>query len=430
VHSKLVNTKRIRFIKEEGPVSGPVVYWMSRDQRVSDNWALLHAQRMAIRYKQPLLVIFCLVPQFLNATLRQYGFMLKGLSEVEKDLTKKGIPFFLLRGEPSVKIPGFLRKLKAGCLITDSDPLHIKHKWKIAVARKINIPFHEVDAHNIIPAWLVSQKQEFKLTLTAPRVQWNDVLTTLKTDRSVPEVAWIRPGQKAALKALRYFVSKKLRYYDKLRNNPVMAGTSDLSPYLHFGHISAQRVALEVKGSPVSEKTKDSFLEELIFRRELADNFCLYNRHYDSFNGFPAWGQKTLNEHMRDKREHLYKYSEFESGRTHDPLWNAAQMQMVHTGKMHGYMRMYWCKKILEWSKSPEEALSTAKKLNDKYELDGRDPNGYTGIAWSIGGLHDRPGIERKVFGKIRFMSYDGCRRKFDIEAYIRKFEEDREEHL
>jgi deoxyribodipyrimidine photo-lyase len=273
------------------------------------------------------------------------------------------------------------------------------------------------------------KKQKLKLTLTAPRVQWNDVLTTLKTDRSVPEVAWIRPGQKAALKALRYFVSKRLEYYDKLRNNPVMAGTSDLSPYLHFGHISAQRVALEVKGAPISGKIKDSFLEELIVRRELADNFCLYNRHYDSFNGFPAWGQKTLNEHMRDKREHLYKYSEFESGRTHDRLWNAAQMQMVHTGKMHGYMRMYWCKKILEWSKSPEEALSTAKKLNDRYELDGRDPNGYTGIAWSIGGLHDRPWIERKVFGKIRFMSYDGCRKKFDIEAYIRKFEEVRDGH-
>lgn len=446
--------KRARIIKERSIVPGPVVYWMSRDQRARDNWALLHAQDLAIRHNQPLLVIFCLVSQFLHATLRQYGFMLKGLSEVEEALTKKGIPFFLLRGEPSVKIPGFLRKIKAGCLVADFDPLRIKLKWKTAVASRIDIAFHEVDAHNIIPAWIVSPKQEFaahtirrkvqnllsefmdgypslkkqhlKLKKRAPRIQWKEILESLPIDRSVKEVDWIKPGEKAARQALAYFISKKLFYYNELRNNPVVAGTSDLSPYLHFGHISAQRVALEVKESPASEKIKDSFLEELIVRRELADNFCLYNRYYDSVKGFPLWGQKTLNAHSKDKREYLYKYREFEYGRTHDPLWNAAQMQMVRTGKMHGYMRMYWCKKILEWSKSPEEALRTAIRLNDKYELDGRDPNGYTGIAWSIGGLHDRPWMERKVLGKIRFMSYNGCRKKFDVQAYIKKFQEDK----
>jgi deoxyribodipyrimidine photo-lyase len=449
-----VNTNRVRIIKSKRIGAGPVVYWMSRDQRVKDNWSLIYAQELAIQHGQPLAVIFCLVPEFLGATLRQYSFMLGGLEEVERLLANKNIPFFLLQGKPGDSVPGILRKIGAGCLIADFDPLRIKTAWKSAVARHIDIAFHEVDAHNIIPAWITSRKQEFaahtirrkierllpeyldaypslkrqhlKLKERAPGVQWKKVLEPLPIDRSVAEVDWIRPGEKAARKALSYFIAKRLVHYDELRNNPVSAGTSDLSPYLHFGHISAQRVALKIKESSAPRKAKDSFLEELIVRRELADNFCLYNRYYDSVKGFPLWGQKTLHAHGRDKREHLYGYGEFESALTHDPLWNAAQLQMVRTGKMHGYMRMYWCKKILEWSRTPEEALRTAIGLNDTYELDGRDPNGYTGIAWSIGGLHDRPWMERKVFGKIRFMSYNGCRKKFDIAAYIKKFQEDR----
>jgi deoxyribodipyrimidine photo-lyase len=171
---------------------------------------------------------------------------------------------------------------------------------------------------------------------------------------------------------------------------------------------------------------KEAFLEELITRRELADNFCYYQPHYDGVEGFPAWARNTLEEHRKDKRDPFYPFEAFEEGNTHDPLWNAAQRETVMHGTMPGYLRMYWAKKILEWSPSPEEAMVTAITLNDRYQLDGRDPNGYAGIAWSIGGVHDRPWFERPIFGKIRYMSQGGCRRKFDVDAYIRRVDASR----
>jgi deoxyribodipyrimidine photo-lyase len=236
----------------------------------------------------------------------------------------------------------------------------------------------------------------------------------------VEEVSGIKPGTKAGMKILRDFVGNKLSSYAAMRNDPEGDGQSNLSPYLHFGQLSAQRVALEVISKGGSSESKEAFLEELIIRRELSDNFCFYNEHYDSLEGFPAWAKETLNKHRRDRRPYLYSLSEFENANTHDDLWNAAQLQMVKRGKMHGYMRMYWAKKILEWTESPEEALEVTIYLNDRYELDGRDPNGYAGIAWSIGGVHDRAWGERNIFGKIRYMSYLGCKRKFDTDAYVK----------
>ena len=171
--------------------------------------------------------------------------------------------------------------------------------------------------------------------------------------------------------------------------------------------------------SKLQKEDKDAFLEEMIIRRELSDNFCEYEPEYDQFEGFHAWSQKTLNEHRNDEREYIYPLGQFEAAETHDDLWNAAQNEMKITGKMHGYMRMYWAKKILEWTPSPEIAQQIAIDLNDKYELDGRDPNGYTGIAWSIGGIHDRAWFERPIFGKIRYMNYNGCKSKFDVMKYI-----------
>jgi deoxyribodipyrimidine photo-lyase len=243
----------------------------------------------------------------------------------------------------------------------------------------------------------------------------------LKVNTSVPVVDWIEPGQKAARKMLRHFIKQKLNAYEAQRNDPNLDALSILSPFLHFGQISAQRVALEVQKADIPEDDKAAFLEESIVRRELADNYCYYNEKYDNFRGFPDWARKSLDEHRKDKREYKYTLMQFEGGLTHDGLWNAAQMEMVKTGKMHGYMRMYWAKKILEWTKTPEEAQKIAIILNDKYELDGRDPNGYTGIAWSIGGVHDRAWFTRPVFGKVRYMSSGGARSKFDVDAYIDK---------
>ncbi|MBK6913804.1 MAG: deoxyribodipyrimidine photo-lyase [Ignavibacteriales bacterium] len=445
----MINKNRIRILQDGIETKGPIVYWMSRDQRVHDNWALLFARQIAIENKKPLAVIFNLVPDFLEAAIRQFGFMLKGLKEVEDELTNYNIPFFLLNGKPEVEIPKFLIEFNASIFISDFDPLQIKRIWKSDVAKKITIPFYEVDAHNIIPCLFVSDKQEFAAymirpkinkaliefldefpplqkmnqnELTSDKIDWSKVEKSLNLNRDVKEVDWIIPGQSAGLKALEFFLQNKFDQYNELRNDPTKDGQSNLSPYLHFGHLSAQRIALETQRLNGNKDSEKSFLEELIVRRELSDNFCYFNPKYDSFEGFHNWAKTSLNEHRKDKREYIYRLDEFEQAKTHEDLWNAAQREMITTGKMHGYMRMYWAKKILEWSKSPEEALKIAICLNDKYELDGRDPNGYTGIAWSIGGVHDRPWFERAVFGKIRYMNRNGAKNKFDIGTYIKKF--------
>ncbi|MGB5288322.1 MAG: deoxyribodipyrimidine photo-lyase [Ignavibacteriaceae bacterium] len=441
-----MNKERIRLAHNGTETKGPVIYWMSRDQRVHDNWALLFAQKLAKEKKKPFVVIFNLVPDFLEATIRQYGFMLNGLQEIEAELNKYNIPFFLLSGKPEIEIPKFLKKNNASILVTDFDPLRIKRIWKKEVAKKTDIPFYEVDAHNIIPCFYVSNKAEFaaytirpkihkllpefldnfpplqkmknNLSVAADKVDWDEAKDSLKVNRSVKEVNWIIPGEKAAIKLLNNFLENRFTKYVEEKNDPNKNALSNLSAYLHFGQISAQRVALTVQQFYQKNPSADAFLEELIVRRELADNFCYFNTKYDSFHGFHSWAKETLNQHRKDKRDFVYSLKEFENANTHEDLWNAAQTELLVTGKMHGYMRMYWAKKILEWSKSPEDALKIAIYLNDKYELDGRDPNGYAGCAWSIGGVHDRAWIERPVYGKIRYMNRNGAARKFDVDAY------------
>ncbi len=442
---------RIRILKDGVRIKGPVIYWMSRDQRAYDNWALLHAQDLAKQANVALGVVFCLVPDFLGAGIRQYKFMLRGLQETEGYLREKQIPFFVLNGTPDAELPQFVQQIGIGTLVTDFDPLRIKKEWKKKVAKHIDIPFIEVDAHNIIPCWYASPKQEFAAYTFRPKVKrmlneflepfpplkkqsipwqakipptdWEGTRKNLKVDRKVEEMDWLKPGRKAGKRVLNHFIKQKLNDYGLGRNDPNRDVQSNLSPYLHFGQISAQKVAHEVRKASIPDQNRDAFLEELIVRRELADNYCFYNENYDNFLGFPDWAKKSLDEHRKDKREYIYTFEEFECGKTHDPLWNAAQIQMVKTGKMHGYMRMYWAKKILEWTDSPEQAQKFAIALNDKYELDGRDPNGYTGIAWSIGGVHDRAWFNRPIFGKIRFMSAKGAQSKFDVKAYISKVE-------
>lgn len=443
--------RRVRTLKDGRPGTGPVALWMSRDQRTRDNPALLFAQRLALSEKVPLIVFFCIVKDFLGATLRQYDFMLRGLKEVEETLDGFHIPFQLLIGKPGQVVPGFVKDIEACAIVTDFDPLRIKREWKAEVARRVGIPIYEVDAHNIVPCWIASDKKEFSARTIRPRIRlhlgdfltepgrlrkhpvrpgwswagvdWKGLKKVLEADPLVGPVSWLLPGEKAARRVLGKFIKSRLGGYATERNDPASGVQSDLSPYLHFGQISAQRVALEVLRSEGPVESKEAFLEELIIRKELSDNFCFYVPGYDSYDGFPSWARKTLDEHRADEREYLYSLKDFEGGATHDPLWNAAQAEMAKRGKMHGYMRMYWAKKILEWSESPEEALGTAIYLNDRYELDGRDPNGYAGIAWSIGGLHDRPWPEREIFGKVRYMSYNGMKRKFDIERYINSVE-------
>ncbi len=443
-----VDPRRVFAVRKGSPGRGPVIYWMSRDQRADDNWALLYAQDIALARGIPLLVIFALADGFLGAPLRHYDFMLHGLAETAATLAKRGIGFMLLEGDPAVTVPAAVHRQRAATLVTDFDPLRVKRQWKTAVAGAIDAPMFEVDTHNIVPCREASRKLEFAAYTLRPKIQrllsdfltpfpslqshphplqrlpapidWPGVRTRLGADPSVGPIDWLAPGAGAAAAALRKFVAARLTNYAEAARNPNGPATSDLSSYLHFGQLAPQRVALAVDvAGEVAPEARKAFLEQLIVRRELADNFCLYNDAYDRFEGFHAWAQTTLDAHRADPRDYRYGAHQLADANTHDDLWNAAQQQLAQRGKMHGYMRMYWAKKILEWTASPEEALAIAIALNDRYSLDGRDPNGYAGIAWSIGGVHDRAWAERPIFGKIRYMSYNGCRGKFSIRDYI-----------
>jgi len=445
--NNIVDDQRIFALNGKPAGKGPVVYWMSRDMRLKDNWALLHAQDLALALKSPLEVCFCLTAPFLGATLRHYTFMIEGLKELEKGLNNLNINFVLLTGKPDLEMPRYCRKVKAGALITDFSPLRLSRHWKESVAKATDITFLEVDAHNIIPCRAASPKQEYAAYTFRPKakkllprfltdfpamvkhpygkrkhdhgINWEAARKTLTVESKGSSIKNYTPGEKGAHLAMEDFIESKLHRYETERNDPTKDGQSELSPYLHFGQLSAQRLACMVSQAEAPGVHTESFLEELIIRRELSDNFCFYNSNYDTPECFPRWAKETLQDHLDDPREHLYLPEEFEMAQTHDPLWNAAQDQMVIAGKMHGYMRMYWAKKILEWTETPAQAMEIAIYLNDRYSLDGRDSNGYAGIAWCIGGVHDRAWFQRPIFGKVRYMSYNGCKSKFDVDGYI-----------
>ena len=448
----MINLNRVRKLNNiDFPINpGVVVYLMKRDQRVNDNWALLFAQEISLKNELPLIVVYELLPNFTPTRSRIYKFMIDGLRQIENDLKALNIPFILIESSTEKSIIEFVNKYNVFTVVTDFLPLKTSQHARDEIVNNINVPFYEVDTHNIVPCWVASNKAEYGAYTIRPKIM--SVLDQYLTDfpaliiqptkisDNLPENNWslatennvtsftiptkyIPPsGSLKAQELLTRFITYKLNDYSQNHNNPNLDGQSNLSPYLHFGQISPQRVALEINSAAnINPESKASFLEELIIRRELADNFCFYNSEYDNFEGFPQWAQKTLLAHNFDKREYFYGLSDFELGKTQDPLWNAAQSEMVKTGKMHGYMRMYWAKKIVEWTVSPREALQIAISLNDKYSLDGTDPNGYTGIAWSIGGVHDKPWFERPIFGQVRYMSYNGCVAKFDINQYIQK---------
>lgn len=448
-----------------------IAYIMSRDQRVQDNHALLLAQEAAIKLNLPLIVIFNLLPKSGVRSSEHYRFMVNGLQDIEKLLLKLNIPFVVTVGNPSLEIARIVNEYDVGEIFFDFSPLRGPRKIQKELANKLGIPCSVVDTHNIVPLWILSDKEEYAAHTIRRKVHkniehWlveprqvekhsytyddrlpeNDWQAIIKIVQNIPasgvSLEW-QSGESAAHLLLQNFIKNKLDEYASKRNLPDMDGQSNLSPYLHFGQISSLRVALELvkasekvpllfregklasyEGRPNKDDSIDALLEELIVRKELADNYCFYNKNYDNLSGAKPWAAETLKTHNPDDREFLYSKKDWEESRTHDKAWNAAQNQMVQTGKMHGYMRMYWAKKILEWSSSPEKAIQTAVYLNDKYSIDGGDPNGYTGIMWSIAGVHDRPWFERGVYGKIRYMNEGGLKRKFDLESYIKQWTE------
>lgn len=436
--------------RNDAPVrGGAVVYWMQRDQRAEDNWALLYAAMQAEVRQAPLLVLFNLVPTFGVTTLRHYDFMLRGLRETEVTLRQHNIPFYLVQGVPTDTLPEFVRMHDVGEVVTDFNPLRFTNDWRTKVGKALSVRLTEVDAHNIVPCWVASPKEEFAAYTFRPKVhkvlaefltefpalprfrettlppvtQWDELLEMVDTDRSVVPVDWITPGSAAASSALTVFCEEGLHRYDEDRNDPTRAGQSNLSPYFHFGQLAPQRAALSVQAATDAPKAaRDAYLEELIVRRELADNYCYYNSRYDQVAGAHAWAQTTIAEHADDVRSYCYDRAVLDTGATHDDLWNAMQNQLRTTGKLHGWCRMYWAKKILEWTQGVQTAIDYALYLNDRYELDGTDPNGITGVMWSIAGVHDRAWNTRPVFGKIRYMNYAGATRKFDVKGYIARW--------
>ncbi len=423
-----------------------VVYWMQRSQRALDNPALEVAVRAANLLAKPCVVFLAPVPFYPHANLRHYRFLQQGIPGIARGLAGRGIGF-VLRRYPDHRLLKFCEEVRPALVIGDENPLRETERWRKTVARELRVPFWTVDSDVIVPSQLLLKEQYAAYTArpiirrllpeflgpvgnSRARFAWKapegllslppqtEITEGWELGRGVEPVSGFRGGIDEALKRLRAFVRKGLAGYVEERNHPELDSTSHLSPYLHFGHIGPHTVALAVAKADAPKAAKEAYLEQLIVRRELAVNFARFNPDYDNFESAPPWAHRSLAEHAADPRT-TYRERQLENAETHDPLWNAAQKQMVKTGWMHNYMRMYWAKKILEWSKTPAQAYRTAVYLNDKYELDGRDPNGYAGIAWAIAGKHDRPWFERPIFGKVRYMSLNSTLRKFDSRRYI-----------
>jgi deoxyribodipyrimidine photo-lyase len=430
-----------------------VVYWMQRAVRVMENPALDVAIETGNVLGLPVVIYFGVIPNYPNANLRPYHFLQQGLRDVAEDAAERGVGFVVRRAPDTLET--FLEEVRGSLLVGDENPCRGPERWRRVLARRLKIPFWTVDADVVVPSRIFGRsfallhhfrphlKAELPKFLVAQRKiepvhRWKalrglvsyplaeDITAGFsKLDRSVNPVDGFTGGSHAARKRLNDFIRDELAGYEENRNHPEIAGTSRLSPYLHFGNIGPLTIALAVerarKSGKSSSKASEKFLEQLIGWRELAVLFVRHEANYDNWECAAPWARKSLVEHAADPRPYKYDLARLERGETHDDLWNAAQREMVVTGWMHNFMRMYWAKKILEWAPDPATAFDRAVILNDRYELDGRDPNGYAGIAWAIVGRLDRPWFNRPVFGLVRTMTSKSFARKFDAKAYIRR---------
>ena len=426
-----------------------LLYWMQSSVRVEHNLALTYAISRANDLNKPLVVFFGIAQDYPEANLRHYHFLLEGLREAKNALEEIRVKTVVSYQSPE---KGIVELAKEACL-TIVDKAYVKQlkRWYRFAAQNMDCPLIQVEDNVVVPVKEASVKEEYSaatlrskisekihsfltreektspnrdsLSLEINSLDLRDIdkiISTLNIDKSVDKTQYFQGGTSKAIERLENFVLNKLPDYPELRNDPTLDYISNMSVFLHFGQISPIQIALRILAAKASDVSKEAYIEELIIRRELAINFVNYNEYYDSFEGLPNWAKLTLWQHKNDLREYVYTLEELENAKTHDPYWNAGQNEMRITGKMHGYMRMYWAKKLIEWINSPEIAFRTALSLNNKYELDGRDPNGYAGVAWCFG-KHDRAWKERGVFGKVRYMNANGLRRKFDADKYVEK---------
>jgi deoxyribodipyrimidine photo-lyase len=428
-----------------------VLYWMQQAQRAELNHALEYAVHRANELERPLLVAFGLMDDYPEANRRHYHFMLQGLADVAAALAERQIPFVVRRGHPDDVALELAQT--ASLVVCDRGYLRPQREWRTHVAQDAPCAVVQVESDVVVPVELVSDHQEHaartirpkitrhlgrflvdlpkatpKTRTPVPAVEGEDLsdvdalLDRLGLDDEVPVVPLFVGGTTAGQTVLKNFLADHLDVYAAHRNQPQTSDVSHMSKYLHFGQLSPVWIAMEASRKPASEN-RDDFLEELIIRRELPMNFVYYQARYDQYSSLPEFARTTLSEHEDDLREHRYSRAQLEDAETHDPYWNAAMREMRATGYMHNYMRMYWGKKILEWSDTPQHAHATALYLNNKYFIDGRDANSFANVAW-VFGQHDRGWTERDVFGKVRYMNAAGLERKAKPKEYVAKVEQ------
>jgi deoxyribodipyrimidine photo-lyase len=422
-----------------------VLYWIRAARRTEFNPSLATAALLANGMGLPVLAVEALAADR-YANDRFYTFVLEGVAEFAAALEKLGAGYrFLVQPRRSALAEYASR---AAAVVTDD--------WPAALSSEdftgLDLPCYAVDSSCIVPhteipdrayaAYSMRPKirrllprflkplpkvqieQRYQGASDYPEGEISSLVASCDIDRHIPPSTDFRGGRKQALRTLRRFLKDRLHRYSADKNEPSAHATSDLSPYLHFGHISALEVALAVRDYAQEHRLiADEFLEELIVRRELAFNFAYHAERVDRLTVLPSWAQGTLDAHRADPRDPVYTRRQFEAAATHDDLWNCTQKELRIRGKIHGYYRMYWGKMILEWSITPEDALATMIHLHDRYALDGHDPNTYGNILWCFG-LHDRPWPERPIYGTVRSMTRAGMDRKTDTAAYIREIEE------
>jgi deoxyribodipyrimidine photo-lyase len=452
--ARLASQPRVQVRRAGLPRKGArcVVYWMQRAMRIVDNPALDVALAAGNLLGLPVVVYFAVNPTDLHATLRHCRFMAQGLRDVAEDAAERGVGF-VMRRPPDHSLDAFLEEVEAALLIGDENPCREPERRRKVLAKRLRLPYWTVDADVVVPSRIFDRsfvllhhfrphlKKQLPTYLVAaeklaPLHPWKPRKTPpgcsvfqdvtgwyAKLDRTVGPVDSFTGGAHAALKRLRTFVGLELKDYEETRNHPEVQGTSRLSPYLRFGNIGPLTIALAVEEAVRQGKApiaaRDRFLDQLIGWRELSVLFVRHEPNYDNWECAAPWARKSLTEHAGDPRPYCYTLRQLERAETADELWNAAQRQMVVTGWMHNYMRMYWAKKILEWALDPATAFDWAVVLNDRYELDGRDPNGYAGIAWAVVGRHDRPWFNRPIFGLVRTMMAASTAKKFDAALYM-----------
>ncbi len=452
-----VETERVRKLSERPFRDGAryVLYWAQMNRRVESNHGLLYAIELANRKGLPVLYYEGLTCSYPSANDRLHTFILEGVPDTARRLKKRGIGYvFYVRRRKSDSNDALYQLARhAAAVVTDDYPTFIVREHNARVPAKLEVPYFVVDSSCVVPMSTMEKREYAAYTIrpkirktlarylkpadgvrlkhkypqAAPHALHTEVLreeipalvASCEIDHSVTPSPSFTGGRDVAERRMDYFLENNLRRYARERNEPGARATSGMSPYLHFGHMSALEIALSVRDYAEEHKLMaEEYLEELIVRRELAFNYARFVERPDRLEDLPDWVQQTMRKHAGDKRDPLYTRRQLESAETYDELWNATQKEMLLRGKIHGYYRMYWGKKILEWSATYQEAVDTMVAIHDRYALDGRDPNTYTGILWCFG-LHDRPWFERPIFGTIRYMSLDGMKRKTNMRAYL-----------